>query len=117
MPVQSRYVPDNKSMARFLMTTDVGTPAVREAEKIKAKAIATAPFDAVRNDDAPHYVDSFEVKRTVVTISDGGHANPRQSAEVSNESAHAAAVEFGNKANGGRGQHVLRRAAGVGGEK
>lgn len=117
MPVQSRYVPDNKSFGKFMMTKDVGDAAVRSAEAIKAKAVATAPFDATRDDEAPHYVDQFGVDRVVVTISDGGHANPRQSAEVYNDSAHAAAVEFGNRANGGRGQHVLRRAGGVGGER
>lgn len=115
MPVQHRYVPDNKSFGKFMMTKDVGDAAVHGAEKIVERAKASSPYDASHEDE--HYVDQFGVKRTVVTVNDSGHANPRQSAEAYNDSAHAAAVEFGNERNGGNGQHVLRRAGGVGGEK
>lgn len=61
--------------------------------------------------DSGDYVSKFKHEAgPVVVINDGSYSNPRVSAEVSNESDHAAAVEFGNR-QVGEGRRVLGRVA------
>jgi hypothetical protein len=107
------YVPDNKSMAALLLSKQTRDPAVRAAREIMAIAIAISPYDD-REDTDGHYVEHFGVNEHTAPVVVGG--NPRVGAEVYNDSGHAAAVEFGNSRNGGRGQRILRRAGSKVGE-
>jgi hypothetical protein len=112
--VPAVYVPDNSDFGKFILSADVHRVAIEAAGDVVKRAVEIAPFDAMRDRPGGHYVDHFKVNGAVAPVVVGG--NPRAAAEVYNDSDHAAAIEFGNSRNGGRGQRVLRRAGASVGE-
>lgn len=84
------------------------TRAVRliaERGKVYAKSISPRSGDL---DDLP-YAESFEVQVIQVRLLTRRGYSPRVAARLFNKAGHAAAVEWGNRRNGGNGQRVLGR--------
>jgi hypothetical protein len=117
MPSSYRYKPANnladlskearavgrRSMAEFLLSPDVLRPVMQATKDIEdAAADLTRAEDLV---DTGEFVDSFTSFVGDYMVIDG---NPRVTGRVANDSAHAAALEFGNSQVAAH--HVLARA-------
>lgn len=94
------YNMDKRYARQILALPEVQAAALKKAEEIAARARALAPKDS------GEYAASIEV-----STERGGVRNDRTVAVVTATAPHSAAVEFGNSRTGGRGHHVLRRAA------
>lgn len=103
--VTSRYVPDNASMAKFLMSDRVGDVAMQAAEDIRQDARMRAIGSQLV--DTTAYIENFLTEPSI-----GGHraeGGPRRAANVYNEDEAAAPNEFGNGDQ--PGEHILLRSA------
>jgi hypothetical protein len=95
----SRYKPNHKSFARFMVSEQVREPVRKVAHLIEADAKADTP---VRTGEL---ASSYEVNDITVPINGDAHG----AAEVRNTDRKAAANEFGNKRMPGR--RMLGKAA------
>ncbi len=92
-------------MEDYLVSPELQETIMEAASDMQADAERLAMSQGLV--ESGEYVSSFEHKAgPIVAINDGEFSNPRVSAEVSNESRHAAAVEYGNK-QVGDGHHIL----------
>lgn len=82
----SRYVPNHKDFARFMVSRQIQKPVNQVAELIKADAIADTPTDQ------GDLVAGYEVSEITVPI----NGDPHAAAEVRNRDRAAAPQEFGN---------------------
>lgn len=98
-----------RAMDEFLVSPELQDVVLEAAADMEADAREIAVSEGLVS--SGEYVSKFEHKAgPIVEISDGDFPNPRVSAEVSNESKHAAAVEFGNS-QVGEGHRVLGKVA------
>lgn len=113
MPVVGRYVPANrkqdlpkgsryKAMDAFLMSGRVQDAAHAAAEDIAQEAGVIVSAEAT---DTGELARSYEARADAPAVIDG---NPRRTAVVVTNVAHAAAVEFGNSRS--KAVHPLQRA-------
>ena len=113
MPVVSRYVPANrkqdlpkgspyKAMDAFLMSDRVQDVAHAAAGDVAEDAGVIVSAEAT---DTGELARSYEARADAPAIIDG---NPRRTAVVVSNAAHAAAVEFGNSRSAA--VHPLQRA-------
>lgn len=93
------------TMEEYLVSPELQETILEAAADMQADAERLATAEGlVQSGD---YVRGFEHKAgPIVEVNDGEFSNPRVSAEVSNESRHAAAVEYGNK-QVGPGRRIL----------
>jgi hypothetical protein len=96
----SRYVPDHKGFAEFMVSPQVEKPVVAVAEAIKVEAIDGTPVKTGA------LADGYEVNVIAPIVVNG---TPRASAEVRNSDPAAAPQEFGNKHV--KGHRMLGKAA------
>lgn len=96
--VTTTYTEDHKSFGAFIKSEQAMKPVRQVSWAMKAAMMAKAPYDEKRdvNEDGPHYRDSFDVERGkgLVTVSKR-YPNPRPFMQITNDSRHAAALEFG----------------------
>jgi hypothetical protein len=98
-----------KAMDDFLVSPELQETVLEAAADIEADAVELATSEGLV--DSGKYVSSFDHRAgEIVVVNDGEFTNPRVSAEVSNDAAHAAAVEYGNK-QVGAGHRILGRIA------
>lgn len=83
------FKPSYTGIGEMIRSPEVRAEMVRRAEKVKAQAEATAPYDAK---STTHYKDAFHVTST----SRGGKDKDRAAATVVNDDAAAFFIEWGN---------------------
>lgn len=102
-----RYVADNESFGRFILSDQIRKPVVEVATKIAERAGELSPKRKSRGTVDPNPLsESFRVKPEAGVIKVG--RNVRVKVEVYSESRAAAPMEFGNKRV--RGHRTLGRA-------
>lgn len=97
------------TMEEYLVSSELQETLLEAAADMQADAEQLAAAEGlIKSGD---YISSFEHRPgPIVEVNDGEFSNPRVSAEVSNESRHAAAVEYGNK-QAGPGRRILGKVA------
>jgi len=104
LPAGSRF----RAMDDFLLSRQLHKPVLEAAEDVASEARALAIEGGMV--DSGDFVSSFDVEAgPVLTVSDP-FPNPRVTGRVTNDSDHAAAVEWGNAQTKGQGHRVLGRA-------
>lgn len=102
----SDYKPDEAGMRMFLNSPGMLHLVENVAERIRDRAMATAPIGDPRLDEHPgRYAASFRVSSHRF----GGATHDRAEAIVTNDSPEAQYVEFGHR--GKEPYHTLLRAA------
>lgn len=96
----SRYVPDHKGFAEFMVSAQVQRPVTEVAEEIAVDAKSGTPVKTGA------LADGYKVKVIAPVVVNG---SPRASAEVRNSDPAAAPQEFGNKHV--KGHRMLGKAA------
>lgn len=99
----STYKASYKGIGQMLNSDFVQDAMVDHAEKIKAYAISISP------QSSGQYRTSFKIYRNRGLIAKGIRAYAR----LYNEAPYAAAVEYGNRKNGFKGQRILGKAMAV----
>lgn len=95
----ARYQANHHETGAWLRSGPQLRDAVRdEAQRRANRARAIAPVDTGRY-------------KAGIRVTDSRGWDGRLAADVEATAAHSAAVEWGNARTGGRGHHVLRRAA------
>jgi hypothetical protein len=106
----ARFKMKRAGIGEMLRMPGMEAEMLRRAEVIKSAAQAISPVDA-GGPHPGHYKESWETDST----SRGGRRRDRAVAYVRNTAYYARWVEYGNGTAEGRGQHVLLRAAQIGG--
>lgn len=97
------FKPNQRGFTQLATGPEIRKVTAKVAEKGKAYAESISP----RDDDAgEHYQDGFSLED--VTVLDVGRF-PRGGTVLRNTVGHAAAVEWGNEANGNTAHRVLGR--------
>jgi hypothetical protein len=104
-----RYVPDHRSFGEFILSPQIARPVIIIASKVALEAARLTPLGP---GPGPHMKHQYQVSQAILAV--GRRRNRRVVGKVSNDSPHAAAVEFGN--SHARGQRPLGRAAAQYGE-
>lgn len=92
MPVKAKYVPDNESFGRYMVSEEA-----RHAPVAVAKDIVALLATTVKRSSRPgeHLADSYRVNASSAPVTIDG--NPRVGAEVYSEHPGAAPEEFGGR--------------------
>jgi hypothetical protein len=116
MPVvKVKYVEDNESFGRFMLSEQVAHPVEQASHEVRLIARGFTPFDP-KDEDGMHMRDMFVVQRDPVPWVSKKRPAGRVSYLVINTHRAAAAIEFGftraKKAinRSGKGQRMLGRA-------
>lgn len=97
------FKPNQRGLTALANGPEIRKVTTTVAEKAKAYAESISPRDA---DAGEHYQDGFVLDD--VTVLDVGRF-PRAGTALRNTVEHAAAVEWGNQANGNTAHRVLGR--------
>lgn len=100
----STYEASYKGIGQMLNSDFIQDAMVDRAEKIKAYAISISPQGSTSR-----YRSSFKIYRNRGLIAKGIRAYAR----LVNDAPYAAAVEYGNRRNGFKGQRILGKAMAV----